>query len=122
HLCESDVDGSVLMRRGRLRLGERLARSSVSIIDGPLAGDFAQQPVSANGVPRQTVALIERGVLASGLGDLFSAARAGIKVTGACRASGYRDRPTPRMTNIRIQLSDALPLAADPEQLTAEDV
>lgn len=122
HLCESDVDASVLMRGGRLRLGEQLARETVSIVDGPLAGDFVQQPVSANGIPRQAVALIERGILTAGLGDLFSAARAGIPVTGACRASSFRDRPTPRMTNIRIQLADALPLNVDPEQLTAEGV
>ena len=122
HLCESDVDASVLMRGGRLRLGEQLARDTVSIADGPLPGDFVQQPISANGVPRQTVALIERGVLTTGLGDLFSAARAGIPVTGACRASSFRDRPTPRMTNIRIQMADPLPLAADPELLTPEDV
>jgi len=122
HLCESDVDASVLMRGSRLRLGERLARKSVSIVDGPLPGDFVRQPVSANGVPRQTVALIKDGVLNAGLGDLFSASGAGIPVSGACRASGFRDRPTPRMTNIRIQMADALPLAADPEQLTPEGV
>jgi TldD protein len=122
HLCESDVDASVLMRGGRLRLGEQLTRDTVSIVDGPLPGDFVQQPISANGVPRQTVALIERGVLTAGLGDLFSASRAGIRVTGACRASSFRDRPTPRMTNIRIQMADPLALAADPEQLTPDDV
>ena len=122
HLCESDVDGSVLMRGGRLRVGEQLARQTVSIVDGPLSGDFTQQPISANGIPRQTVSLIERGVLNSGLGDLFSADQAGIPITGACRASGFRDRPTPRMTNVRIQVADALPLAVDPEQLTAEHV
>jgi TldD protein len=122
HLCESDVDASVLMRGGRLRVGERFARESVSIVDGPLSGDFVQQPISANGIPRQTVALIDRGVLARGLGDVFSAGRAGVPITGACRASSFRDRPTPRMTNIRVQLADALPLAADPDQLTAEDV
>lgn len=122
HLCESDVDGSVLMRGGRLRIGEQLARDTVSIVDGPLPGDFVQQAVSANGIPRQTVALIEHGVLVAGLGDLFSASQAGIPISGACRVSGFRDRPTPRMTNIRIQLSNPLALAADPEQLTAEDV
>jgi TldD protein len=122
HLCESDVDGSVLMRHGRLRLGERLARETVSVVDGPLPGDYVQQPVSANGVPRQTVALVERGVLSGGLGDLFSAGRAGIPVTGACRAASFRDRPTPRMTNIRIEIADAAPLAVDPDELRPEDV
>jgi len=120
HLCESDVDGSALMRGGRLRLGERLASEAVSVVDGPLLGDYAGQPISANGLPRQTVALIGDGVLAAGLGDLFSAERAGIAVSGACRAASFRDRPTPRMTNIRIVVREPLPLTVDPEALTPE--
>jgi TldD protein len=122
HLCESDVDGSVLMRRGRLRLGERLAQETVSIVDGLLPGDYVQQPISANGLSRQTVALVDRGVLSAGLGDLFSAELAGVPVTGACRAGSFRDRPTPRMTNIRIEVADAAPLDVDPDELTPEDV
>lgn len=122
HLCESDVDGSALMRGGRLRLGERLARPSISVVDGPLPGDYAWQPVSANGLDRQTVALVDNGVLAAGLGDLFSAAQAGVAVSGACRAASFRDRPMPRMTNIRIVDADAASLDADPELLTPEDV
>jgi TldD protein len=121
HLCESDVDGSVLMRAGRLRLGDRLARETISVIDGPLPGDYAQQPISANGLPRQTVALVERGVLSAGLGDLFSAELAGVPTTGACRAAGFRDRPTPRMTNIRIEVANAAPLDIDQDDLTPED-
>jgi TldD protein len=124
HLCETDVDGSVLMDAGRLRLGQSLARPNVTVVDGPLPGDYAQQPVSANGIPRRTVRLIERGVLIDGLGDLFSAVQAGIAVNGACRAASYGDRPAPRMTNIRLELSDplALPLDADPELLHPDAV
>jgi TldD protein len=85
-------------------------------------GDAADQPISANGLPRETVAIVDGGVLASGLGDLFSAEQAGIPVTGACRAASFRDRPTPRMTNIRVVLREPLPLAVDPEDLTAEMV
>jgi TldD protein len=121
HLCESDVDASVLMRRGWLRLGERLARESVSVVDGPLPGEYGQQPISANGVVRPTVRLVDRGVLASGLGDLFSHAEAGIAMTASCRAASFRDRPTPRMTNIRIEIEGAAPLAADPDDLAPED-
>lgn len=121
HLCESDVDGSVLTRGGRLRLGERLARPSISIVDGPLPDDYAQQPVSANGAPRETVRLVDGGVLSGGLGDLFSHEDAGIPMTGACRVAGFRDRPTPRMTNIRIEVADATPLDADPDALAPEE-
>jgi TldD protein len=121
HLCESDVDVSVLMRGGRLRLGERLARDSVSVVDGSLPGEYAQQPISANGVRRPTVSLVERGVLRSGLGDLFSHADAGVSMTASCRASSFRDRPTPRMTNIRITVEGAAPLQIDPDELTPEE-
>ena len=122
HLCESDIDGSVLTRRGKLRLGERLARETVSIVDGPLPGDYVQQPFSANGLARETVARVGSGILSSGLGDLFSAESAGVPITGACRAASFRDRPSPRMTNIRIEVSDATPLAVEPEDLTPDDV
>jgi len=124
HLCESDVDGSVLLRQGRLRLGERLARDTVAVVDGPLPGQYVQQPYSANGIPRQTVRLLDGGMLVAGLGDLFSAATAGVPITGACRSASFRDRPTPRMTNIRIVIADATPLppAADPDDLSPDDV
>lgn len=121
HLCESDVDVSVLMRGGRLRLGERLARETVSVVDGPLPGAYAQQPFSANGIPRPTVRLVDRGVLASGLGDLFSYAAAGVAMTASGRAASFRDRPTPRMTSIRIEVAGAAPLAVDPDALAPED-
>jgi TldD protein len=121
HLCESDVDGSVLMRAGRLRLGEPLARMTVSVVDGPLPGDYVQQAISANGVPRATVRLVERGVLSAGLGDLFSHADAGIADASAGRAASFRDRPTPRMTNIRIEIDDAAPLDVDPDLLRPDD-
>jgi TldD protein len=124
HLCESDVDGSVLMWNGRLRLGEQLARPSVSVVDGPLPGDYAQQPISADGLPRETVRLIDRGVLRAGLGDPFSHADAGIDQMTAGRAASFRDRPTPRMTNIRIEIEGAATLAPglDPDLLTPDDV
>jgi TldD protein len=123
HACETDVvDSSILATEGRLRLGEIVGPPDVSIVDGPIEGDFADQPVSANGLDRQTVRIIDRGVLATGLGDVFSAREAGSPITGACRAGSYRQRPTPRMTNIRIVLSDPLPLRCEAEALEPEDV
>jgi TldD protein len=110
------------MRRGKLRLGERLSRETVSVVDGPLPGEYVQQPYSANGLPRETVSLVRRGVLGAGLSDLFSAELAGLPITGACRVASFRDRPTPRMTNIRIQVADSAPLHVEPDDLTAEDV
>lgn len=123
HACESDVvESSILATDGRLRLGEVVGPPNVSIVDGPIDGDYADQPVSANGLDRQTVHLIRDGVLTSGLGDLFSARRAGSPMTAACRTSTYRQRPTPRMSNIRIVLSDPLPLRTDSDTPEPEDV
>jgi TldD protein len=123
HAVESDVaESSILATGGRLRLGERLARPGLSIVDGPLEGDFAYQPVSANGLRRQTVEVIRDGVLHSGLGDLFSAARAGAPVTGAARAESFRSRPTPRMSNIRLVLSQSAALDVPPESLAPADL
>ena len=123
HACETDtVDGSILATGGRLRLGETFGPSNVSIVDGPIPGDYADQGVSANGLDRETVAIIREGVLVSGLGDLFSARRAGSRVTGACRASGYRQRANPRMSNIRIVLADPIPLRVEAETIEPDDV
>lgn len=124
HASETDgAETSILAQAGKLRLGESVARPSVSIIDGPIEGDYAYQPISANGLRRQTVHIIKDGVLRSGLGDLFSAAKAGSPITGADRAESFRSRPLPRMSNIRIVVDQPIPLATDntgttPEQLS----
>jgi TldD protein len=112
HACETDVAPTSILadKAGRMRLGERVGPPSVSIVDEPIEGDLGSQTVSANGLVRKTVHIIRDGVLTSGLGDLFSAARAGSPITGACRAGSYRRRPTPRMTNIRLVVRDPLPL------------
>lgn len=123
HAAESDgMTTSILGTNGKMRLGETLAASSVTIVDGPLLGDFAYQPVSANGQPRQTVAILDRGVLRAGLGDVFSAERAGAPITGAERAESYRSVPVPRMTNIRIRVEDAIPFATQFEDVTPEEL
>ena len=123
HAAETDVaPNSILASDGRLRLGEAVARPGVSIEDGPLPDDYAYQPVSANGIPRQTVRIIDDGVLRSGLGDLFSARRAGSPCTGAGRAESFRSRPMPRMSNIRLLVADAQPLGLDPDELQPDQV
>jgi TldD protein len=103
HAVESDhMNESVLGEAGRLRKGLRVAGPGVDIIDGPLLGDWAYQPYSANGLRRQTVTIVRNGVLEAGLGDIFSAAEAGMPVTGAGRAESYEHVPLPRMSNIRL--------------------
>lgn len=121
HLCESDVDTSVFFRDGRLRLGERVGASGVSVVDGPVPGDYACQSVSANGLDRPDRLLVERGILVGGLSDLFSAASAGIPISGACRAGSFRERPVTRMTNVRIVVDEPLPLEAPPDAVGPEE-
>lgn len=111
HAVESDhMNESVLGEAGKLRKGLRVARPGVNIIDGPLIGDWAYQPFSANGLLRQTVTIVEDGVLVAGLGDIFSAEDAGMPVTGAGRAESYGQIPLPRMSNIRLLVDRMLPL------------
>ncbi|MCC7103757.1 MAG: TldD/PmbA family protein [Chloroflexi bacterium] len=123
HAAESDaVEFSILARDGRLRLGERVAPEHVSIVDEPIAGDVAWQPIDANGRPRRPVRIVDRGVLNGGLGDVFSARRAGIPETGAARAQSARSQPLPRMTNIRIECANPLPMDDPDELLTPSEV
>lgn len=111
HAVESDhMNESVLGEGGKLRKGLRVARPGVSIIDGPLVGDWANQPFSANGLPRETVTIVRDGVLEAGLGDIFSAEEAGMPITGAGRAESYGHIPLPRMSNIRLLVDRMFPL------------
>lgn len=111
HAVESDhMSESVLGENGKLRRGLKVARPGVNIIDGPLTGDWAYQPFSANGIPRETVWIVRDGVLEAGLGDVFSAEEAGMSITGAGRSESYSHIPLPRMSNIRLVVEDVVPL------------
>lgn len=111
HAVESDhMQESVLGEQGKLKRGLKVARSGVHIIDGPLAGDWADQPFSANGLPRETVQIVRNGILEAGLGDIFSAAEAGMEVSGAGRAESYAHVPLPRMSNIRLIVDESVAL------------
>lgn len=123
HAAETDgMEASILGKNGRVRVGDEVASPIVTIIDGPLEGDYAYQPVSANGIPRETVTIVEQGVLRAGLADLFSAESAGVPVTGAGRVESCHHLPLARMTNIRIEVANPYPIEEPFEDLTAEDV
>jgi TldD protein len=87
-----------------------VAAPIVSIVDGPLQGDWAYQPISANGIKRETVKIVDKGRLTAGLGDVFSARQAGVAISGAARVEGFDQIPLPRMTNIRIETDKTIPL------------
>ena len=123
HASESDgMETSILGKDGKMRLGETLGAEIVTITDGPILGDYAYQPVSANGMPRQTVDIMKDGVLMAGLGDLFSAGRAGVPISGAERTESYRSLPLPRMSNMRMTVKDPVTFDTRFEEVTAEEL
>ncbi len=123
HASETDgMETSILGLNGKMRLGEKVAASMVTITDGPVLGDYAYQPISANGMPRQTIEILKDGILQAGLGDLFSAGKAGVPISGAERIESYRNLPLPRMTNIRITVKDPAPLETRFEEVTPEEL
>lgn len=111
HACESDsvMDGSALTRNKQYLVGERVAPPGVYIVDFPMERDWADQPFSANGFVRQTVEIVKDGVLSNALSDIFSGPAVGVRVTGAERVERYDCVPLPRMTNIRLELAQAIP-------------
>ena len=123
HAAEADsFRSSVLASGGRFRSGERVGRESVGVIDEPVAGDHAYQPIGANGFRRERVEIVRAGVLHEALADIFSAGPGGVPAKGAERAESYRATPLPRMSNIRIELAEAAPLPRPFEEMAPEDV
>ena len=51
------MESSILGLNGQMRLGMEVAADFLSIIDGPVEGDYSFQPISANGIIRQECGL-----------------------------------------------------------------
>lgn len=123
HAAETDaMESSILGENGVFKRGMKVADSRLSIIDGPFEGDYAYQPLSAVGTERQTVKIVDHGVLNMGLADIFSASRAGVPPTGAERVESFFHLPIARMSNIRIEFDGAVPLSREFETITASDL
>ncbi len=123
HAAETDsLESSILGENGRFKKGMIVANPRLSIIDGPMAGDYAYQPISAVGTERKTVTIVDHGRLNAGLADIFSAARAGVPPSGAERVENCFHLPIARMSNIRIQFDDPIPLEQEFESVTPEDL
>jgi len=123
HAAETDsLESSILGENGRLKQGMIVADRRLSIIDGPREGDYAYQPISALGVTRQTVKIVDHGVLRAGLADIFSASRAGVSPTGAERVESFFNLPIARMSNIRIEFENPIPLRQDFQSVTPVDL
>lgn len=124
HACESDqvLEGSALTRDAQYLVGEQLAPPGVSIVDFPMAGDWADQPFSANGFVRRTAHIVEDGRLKQALTDVFSGPAVNLPLTGAERVERYDCVPVPRMTNIRLELADAMPWDKEFGMVTADEL
>lgn len=123
HAAETDaIESSILGENGRMKTGMVVANPKLSIIDGPIEGDYAYQPISAVGIERQTVKIVDHGVLRAGLADIFSAAQAGVPYTGAERVENFYHLPIARMSNIRIEIDDPIPIDLPPEAIKPEDL
>lgn len=72
------------------RSGERLAPTSVTIVDDPLIrGGLASRPFDGEGLPSRRTVLVDGGVLSSYLLDTYSARKLGLAATGhAAREPG----------------------------------
>ncbi len=124
HATEGDLifKGSIASIDNRLNIGQRMGPETISIVDGPIDLDWGDQPFSANGFLRQTVRILDQGVLCQALADIFIADPIGVFPTGAERAEDYRKPPIPRMSNIRLEMPIALPLVADLEDVSAREL
>ncbi len=121
HAAETDaLESSILGEKGKMRIGLKVADERLSIIDGPIEGDYAYQPISAMGVERKTVKIVDHGRLAAGLSDVFSADRAGVSLTGAERVENFFHLPIARMTNIRIEFDNPISVNQNFESITPQ--
>lgn len=111
HAAESDAIRfhSILGENEKFRVGLPVCDEKISIVDSSVEGDWAYAPFSSNGLPRESVSIIDKGILKASLADVYSAREIGCDITGASRLESYGDVPIPRMSNIRLEISDPLP-------------
>lgn len=123
HAIESDqANKSILFENGKFMKGKKIASDIVNIIDESIEGDNAYQPVSANGILRERVEIVKDGILNAGLGDMFSALKSDMSISGACRSQSYQHIPMSRMSNIRIEVKNPEPLNKEFEEVIPEDL
>lgn len=106
------VNGQSIARKTsflRDRLGARLFKPGVSIIDDPLRPRGPRsRPFDAEGVAARRLALVEDGVLMSWYLDTATAAELGLKTTGhASRGAG--SPPSPGGTNLHLAAGTVSP-------------
>ncbi len=98
------------------KLGTQVGSAEVTITDdGLLEGGLRTGLFDAEGVPHQTVPLIEKGVLKNFLYDNYTAKKQGRESTGNASRGGYLSTPSIEATNFHI-----LPGAKSADELLAE--
>jgi PmbA protein len=117
HLA-SAINGSAVARKTSFlqeRLGQRLFRPGIRIIDDPLRRrGLRSRPFDAEGVASQTVAVVEDGVLKSWFLDSATARELGLATTGHAQR-GVSSAPSPGVTNLYLEAG-----SVPPEKLRAD--
>lgn len=90
------------------RLGQTITGERVTIVDDPLDADGLAMPFDFEGVPKQRVPLIERGVARAVVYDSLSAGKAGTESTGHGMPPGAASGPMP--LNLQMATGD-VPMA-----------
>jgi PmbA protein len=106
------VNGNAIARKTsflREKLGERLFRAGINIIDDPLRKRGQRsRPFDGEGVAGKRLALIEDGVLMSWLLDSATARELGLVTTGHA-SRGVSSAPSPGATNLYLEAGTVSP-------------
>ncbi len=87
------------------RLGEQVMGENVTIWDDGLASDTLPNPFDFEGVPRQRVTFVERGVARDVVWDTYTAGKEGRESTGHALPAGSTFGPVP--SNMYLASGDA---------------
>jgi PmbA protein len=105
HLA-SAINGASIARKSSFlkdRMGERLFRPGIHIIDDPLRRrGLRSHPFDGEGVAGERRALVRDGVLASWILDCASARELGLETTGHARR-GVSSTPSPGASNLHLE-------------------
>jgi PmbA protein len=116
HLA-SAINGSSVARKTSFlkdKLGERLFRSGIRIIDDPLRPRGQRsQPFDGEGVSGRSRAMVDDGILTSWFLDSATARELGLETTGHA-SRGVSSAPSPSPTNLHLAAG-----AASPQELIA---
>ena len=112
------INGSAVARKTsflRDKLGERLFKSGIGIIDDPLRHrGLRSHPFDGEGVAGRRLALVEDGVLKTWLLDCATARELGLATTGHARR-GVSSSPSPGPSNLHLEAG-----SLTPEQMIAD--